>query len=73
MCLLGVQVYRIVSICIGTPPETVTWEFYDKDKQYHKIGPVTPVEFYLQYVQPHFNVSDKVPVSVECSDVKFVF
>ena len=59
VCLL--QLYRIVSICIGSPPETVTWEFYDKDKQYHKIGPMTPLEFYQQYVQPHFNVSDKVP------------
>jgi len=38
----------------------VTWEYYDKEKQYHKIGPLTPLEFYQQYVQPHFNVSDKV-------------
>jgi len=56
------QLYRIVSICIGSPPETVTWEYYDKDKQYHKVGPLTPLEFYEQYVKPHFNISDKVLV-----------
>ena len=54
------QLYRILSVCLGSPPETVTWEYYDKDKQYHKVGPMTPLEFYQQYVQPHFNVSDKV-------------
>ena len=56
------QLYRVVSICIGSPPETVTWEYYDKDKQYHKVGPLTPLEFYEQFVQPHFNISDKVIV-----------
>jgi bleomycin hydrolase len=55
-------IYRIVSICVGSPPETVTWEFYDKEKVYQKIGPVTPLEFYRQYVQPHFNISDKVVI-----------
>jgi bleomycin hydrolase len=54
------QIYRIISICIGTPPETITWEYYDTDRKYNKIGPITPLEFYQQYVKPHYNISDKV-------------
>lgn len=54
------EIYRIVSICLGIPPETFTWEYYDKSKTYHKIGPVTPLEFYNEYVKPVYNVEDKV-------------
>ena len=54
------QLYRIVSICIGTPPDTFTWEYYDKNKEYHKIGPITPLEFYKQHVKPLYNMEDKV-------------
>ncbi|GLH10551.1 Bleomycin hydrolase [Gryllus bimaculatus] len=44
------EVYRIVGICLGIPPETITWEYYDKSKQYNCVGPVTPLDFYLKYV-----------------------
>ena len=54
------EIYNIVSICIGIPCETFTWEYYDKDKKYNKIGPVTPFEFYEKHVKPWFNVNDKV-------------
>uniref|UniRef100_A0A0P4W7L8 Bleomycin hydrolase n=1 Tax=Scylla olivacea TaxID=85551 RepID=A0A0P4W7L8_SCYOL len=54
------EIYRIVSICLGIPPETFTWEYYDKSKTYHKIGPITPLEFYNEYVKPVYNVEDKV-------------
>ncbi|KAI0215909.1 Bleomycin hydrolase [Lamellibrachia satsuma] len=54
------EIYRIVSVCIGTPPDTFTFEYYDKDKAYHKIGPIKPVDFYTQYVKPLFNMEDKV-------------
>ncbi|XP_076041577.1 bleomycin hydrolase [Oratosquilla oratoria] len=54
------EIHRIVSICLGVPPHTFTWEFYDKGKAYHKIGPITPVEFYEQHVKPLYNVEDKV-------------
>lgn len=56
------EIYRIVSICIGSPPETFTWEYYDTDKKYQKIGPITPIEFYRQHIQPHYNIADKVVV-----------
>ncbi|XP_044142745.1 bleomycin hydrolase [Bufo gargarizans] len=54
------EVYRVVSICIGSPPETFTWEFRDKEKTYHKIGPMTPQEFYREHVKPLYNVEDKM-------------
>lgn len=53
-------IYRIVGICLGIPTETFTWSYYDKNKAYHKIGPISPKEFYEQYVKPLFNVDDKV-------------
>lgn len=54
------EIHRIVSICLGIPPETFTWEYYDKSKTYHKIGPITPIDFYNEYVKPVYNVEDKV-------------
>lgn len=54
------QVFRVVTICLGSPPETFTWEFYDKEKNYHKIGPVSPLRFYKEHVKPVFNMEDKV-------------
>jgi len=52
-------VFRIVSICLGIPPESFTWQYYDKSKKACKIGPVSPLEFYNTYVKPHFNVMEK--------------
>ncbi|XP_059511214.1 bleomycin hydrolase isoform X2 [Stegostoma tigrinum] len=54
------EVFRIVNICLGTPPETFTWEFRDKVKNYQKIGPLTPLQFYTEHVKPFFNMEDKV-------------
>lgn len=59
VCFSG-QVFRIVSTCLGNPPETFCWEFRDKEKNYHKYGPMTPVEFYNEHVKPYFNMEDKV-------------
>lgn len=47
-------------ICVGSPPETITWEYYDKNKKFTKLGPITPLEFYKEHVKPHFNMEDKV-------------
>lgn len=59
VCFSG-QVFRIVSTCLGNPPETFCWEFRDKEKTYHKYGPMTPVQFYNEHVKPYFNMEDKV-------------
>lgn len=44
----------------GTPPEKFVFEFYNKDKAYNNLGPLTPQEFYNKHVRPLFNVDDKV-------------
>jgi bleomycin hydrolase len=54
------EIFRVVCICLGNPPETFTWEYRDKDKNYHKIGPITPLEFYREHVKPLFNMEDKI-------------
>nr|XP_056721159.1 bleomycin hydrolase isoform X2 [Euleptes europaea] len=54
------EVFRIVSICLGSPPETFCWEFYDKEKVYHKIGPISPLQFYQEHVKPVFDMESKV-------------
>lgn len=54
------EVYNIVGICVGIPDETFNWEYYDKSKKYHVIGPVTPLDFYEKRVKPCFNFEKKV-------------
>lgn len=54
------EIYRIVGICMGIPDEKFKWEYYDKSKAYHCVGPIKPVDFYEKYVKPVFNVDDKV-------------
>lgn len=57
-------VYRIVGICLGIPDEVFTWTYYDKNKAFQVIGPITPKEFYEKHVKPVFNVDEKVMRSV---------
>jgi len=53
-------IYRIVCICLGSPPKEFTWEYYNKSKKYQKIENISPLEFYLIHVKPSFDVSSKV-------------
>ncbi|CAG4932099.1 unnamed protein product [Colias eurytheme] len=53
-------IYHIVATCLGTPPEQFTFEYYNKEKAYNKIGPISPLQFYNEHVRPLFNVDDKV-------------
>lgn len=50
----------MVSICLGCPPETICWEYRDKDKNFHRLGPLAPLEFYREHVKPLYNIEDKV-------------
>jgi bleomycin hydrolase len=54
------EIHRIVTTCLGSPPEQIVFEYYDTSKQYQKIGPITPVDFYQQVVKPVFNIDNKV-------------
>ena len=54
------QIYRISRICIGTPPNSFTFEYYDKNKAYRSVGPISPMEFYKKTVKPVFDMANKV-------------
>lgn len=54
------EIYRICSIALGTPPEQFTWEFYDSEKNYKKIGPIRPVDFYREHIKPLSDLTDMV-------------
>ncbi len=44
------QVYRMLCIHLGRPPESFLWEWRDKDKEFHRHGQITPKEFFDEYV-----------------------
>ncbi|GFY49373.1 bleomycin hydrolase [Trichonephila inaurata madagascariensis] len=54
------QLYRVIAICLGIPPETFTWEYYNKSKAYCVVGPITPLKFYEDYVKPYCDVENKL-------------
>ena len=54
------EVYRILSICLGTPPQSFDFEYRDKDDRFFKINNITPVEFFEKYVK--INLDDYVSV-----------
>lgn len=64
----AVQVFRVASVCLGSPPETICWEYRDKDKNFHRMGPLTPQEFYREHVKPLYNIQDKVCSPLNTSD-----
>ncbi|HVX47268.1 MAG TPA: C1 family peptidase [Mycobacteriales bacterium] len=43
-------VHRILSIHLGTPPERFTWQWTDKDREFHRDGEMTPQEFAEKYI-----------------------
>lgn len=44
------EVYRMLCIHLGTPPQEFEWQWRDKDKEFHRAGKLTPREFYAKYV-----------------------
>ena len=42
--------HRILSIHLGTPPDRFFWQWTDKDRDFHRDGELTPVEFAEKYV-----------------------
>jgi bleomycin hydrolase len=43
-------VHRMLSLHLGTPPETVSWQWTDKGKGFHRDETITPQEFAQRYV-----------------------
>jgi bleomycin hydrolase len=51
-------IYRMLCICLGRPPQTVTLEARDKDDHFIRDAGLTPVEFFNKYVG--FSLDDYV-------------
>ena len=43
-------IYRILSIHLGTPPESFDWQWKDRDGEFHRHGTMTPLEFVEKYI-----------------------
>lgn len=44
-------IHRILSIHLGTPPETFDWQWNDEEKHFHRDGAMTPREFAAKYIE----------------------
>jgi bleomycin hydrolase len=44
------DIWRVLCIHLGTPPERFDWQWRDKDKEFHRAGTMTPQEFVAEYV-----------------------
>jgi bleomycin hydrolase len=44
-------VHRILSIHLGTPPERFTWQWRDKDDEFHRVEAMTPRDFATRFVE----------------------
>ena len=47
--MLGV-IYRMLSIHLGQPPRRFFWQWHDKDEEFHRVGEITPQDFFERYV-----------------------
>lgn len=52
------QIYKMLCIHLGEPPTEFEWQWRDKDKDFHRDGMVTPLEFYRKHID--VDLSDMV-------------
>lgn len=45
------EIWRVLCIHLGTPPEKFEWQWRDKDNEFHRKGTMTPLEFVDEYVE----------------------
>ena len=44
------DIWRVLCIHLGTPPERFDWQWRDKDNEFHRAGSMTPQDFVREYV-----------------------
>lgn len=44
------DVHRVLTIHLGTPPTSIDWQWTDDEKEFHRVGRLTPQEFFARYV-----------------------
>lgn len=52
------DVYNILVKCLGEVPTVFDYEYYDKDKVFHRIENLTPQKFFKEYV--NWKLEDKI-------------
>ncbi len=45
------SVHRMLSMHLGSPPDHFVWQWQDRDREFHRDGDLSPVEFAQRYVQ----------------------
>ena len=45
------EIWRVLCIHLGTPPEKFDWQWRDKENEFHRKGTMTPLEFVDEYVE----------------------
>ena len=43
-------IYQMLSIHLGTPPQVFDWQWKDKDNEFTRTGPLTPLEFAVKFL-----------------------
>jgi bleomycin hydrolase len=44
------DIWNMLCIHLGTPPETFDWQWHDKDNKFHRKGEMTPLQFAEEYI-----------------------
>lgn len=64
------EIYRILCICLGQPPEKFNFGFKDEEKKFNRETQITPVEFYKKYVDLN---PDDVYILMSCPSATLKF
>jgi bleomycin hydrolase len=62
------EVYRFLTIAIGTPPQTFDFSYRDKDKNFHRDDNITPLHFLEKYTKN--NLSNYISILNDPSPTK---
>ena len=54
------ELYRLIVKFMGTPPQQFNWEYKDDMEISHTIRNQTPLDFYRLYIQPSFQIENKI-------------
>mmetsp|Transcript_53204 Transcript_53204/g.84925 ORF Transcript_53204/g.84925 Transcript_53204/m.84925 type:complete len:471 (+) Transcript_53204:43-1455(+) len=54
------EVWRLMVICFGKPPQQIRWAFRNKDKEHQVLEAESPLDFYNKYVRKFVDVSEQI-------------
>ncbi|EDV35832.2 uncharacterized protein Dana_GF12272 [Drosophila ananassae] len=54
------RLYKVVTICLGEPPEEFHWTYYDQKKRFQSLQHLTALHFYEMMVAKYTNLTEFV-------------